>query len=228
MKVWFTADMLFGSDDVIERRERPFPLWKEMNEAIATRWNELVRPRDTVWILGGAVTARPDMWHEQLPWLARLNGVKYLLAGPTDTCLAGPQGHFDSPFVVKEVAEEYQRKGGLKAVITGAEYLKQRGKNKPVPIQIPLLGGESHGYPNVVLSAFHTPCGSSPDPFAQYRPNWRGRRDGQARYCVHGHAPWVVRDLPGTPPGREVNVCMDAWDFEPVPADLVASLLVDR
>jgi calcineurin-like phosphoesterase family protein len=224
MKIWFTADMLFGDDAVIQERERPFDSWTQMNEAIMDRWNILVRPADTVWILGGAVTFT-DWWRSQVPWLSRLNGRKYLLAGPHDRCLARYEGFKASA----QEYLEYRKHNGVIQVVTGAEYVKRRGNNKPVPIQIPLMGGEGHGYPNVVLSAFHTPYDSlRDDPFAVYRPRWRDRRDGQARYFVHGYAPWVVRDLEGREPGRELNVGMDAWDFEPVPADLVASLLVDQ
>lgn len=223
MKIWFTADMRFGDTGVIASRDRPFASADEMTDAIVTRWNELVRPNDTVWILGGAVTREERLWQSELSYLADLNGRKYLLAGPDDHCLAG----FYENWAFN--AGRYADDGELEAVITGAEYLKRRGNNKPVPIQIPLMGGAGHGYPNVVLSAFHTPYDSlTPDEFADYRPRWKERRDGQAPYFLHGHAPWVTRDLPGYDAGREINVGMDAWDFEPVPADLVASLLVDR
>lgn len=52
-----------------------------MNAAIVDRWNAVVQPRDTVWVLGDVAMSPRD-----LAPVARLNGRKTLVAGNHDSC----------------------------------------------------------------------------------------------------------------------------------------------
>jgi calcineurin-like phosphoesterase family protein len=215
-KAWFTSDLLLGSERALQERDRPFTNVDEMNESIIDAWNELVRPDDVVWILGGAVSIREDghlSMNAKLALLTRLQGTKYLLAGSGDACLPGRVGW-------RNWADIYREVGGLKAVITGEAFLKS-GR----PVQIPLLGGVGHGHMNALLSPFHYPLDAAmlPDQFKQHRPQRNSRSKTQATALIHGYAPWVIHKTPGP----QLNVSMDAWPFEPVPADVVASLLTD-
>lgn len=226
-RVWFTSDLMLGSERAAaEQYIFPGLSVERMNESIIDRWNKLVGPQDTVWILGNLVGGQTSVDRSNaLDAAWRLNGAKYLLAGPLDPCLDGA-----FPYASKE-AIRYRERAGLKAVITSKAYtnVDVPPARRHIPIQIPLLGGPSHGYLHVVLSAFHYPE-QAPNPFddhARYRPRWDKRRAGQSPYLVHGEAPWVVKDYPGTPAGRSLNVSMPAWHFEPVPAEMVASLLQD-
>lgn len=222
-RVWFTSDLLLGSEYAASNRG--FRTADEMNEAIIDRWNEQVRPEDTVWILGNLVGAP---WHAEnlaeLERARRLNGTRYLLAGPLDTCLSGK-----FPYASRAAAD-YREFAGLKAVITGKEFINHDTPpaRRRIPIQIPLMGGASHGHPNIVLSPFHYPePDAQDDDYALYRPRWEKRRAGQSPYLVHGEAPWVIKDYPGAPAGKALNVGMDAWGFVPVSAEMVADMLRD-
>lgn len=52
MTDWFTSDPHFGHRKIIEYQNRPFADVGEMNDTIIQRWNERVRPGDTLYILG--------------------------------------------------------------------------------------------------------------------------------------------------------------------------------
>lgn len=217
-RVWFTSDLLLGSERAAENRG--FGSARAMDDEIVSRWNELVRPRDTVWILGNLATlVSVGRSQVALGTAGLLTGSKYLIAGPFDSCLCGR-----FPYASK-AAVEYREVAGLKAVITGKEFINHDTppQRRGVPIQIPLMGGPSHGHPNVVLSPFHYPePDARDDDYALYRPKWEKRRAGQSPYLLHGEAPWVVRDYP---PGKSLNVGMDAWGCEPQSAEMVVDLL---
>lgn len=50
--IWFTADTHFWHKRVIEYCERPWSSVEAMNEGLIDRWNEVVKPDDTVYVLG--------------------------------------------------------------------------------------------------------------------------------------------------------------------------------
>lgn len=60
-------------------KERPWDTIEEMNEALISNWNSVVRPHDTVYNLGDVVINR-----SALPILHRLNGIKVLVKGNHD------------------------------------------------------------------------------------------------------------------------------------------------
>ena len=86
MTVWFTADLHFGHGNVIGYSSRPFANAEEMDAALIERWNAVVDPTDTVWVLGDVALGRIA---ETLPLVGALNGRKLLLAGNHDRCWSG-------------------------------------------------------------------------------------------------------------------------------------------
>lgn len=58
---------------------RPWDDVRDMDEAIITAWNEIVRPNDKIYDLGDCVMKRKD-----LPLIGKLNGKKRLIRGNHD------------------------------------------------------------------------------------------------------------------------------------------------
>lgn len=83
MAVWFTADTHFGHGGALGLFGRPFGSVAAMDEALVERWNRSVAQDDVVWHLGDvAVRQRPE---RVAALLARLTGLKHLVAGNNDT-----------------------------------------------------------------------------------------------------------------------------------------------
>lgn len=89
MTTFICADLHLGHSGITKflrpngEKERPWDSVEEMNEAIIANWNYVVRPKDTVIVLGDFVINR-----SALPLAARLNGTKELCMGNHDTMRA--------------------------------------------------------------------------------------------------------------------------------------------
>ena len=103
--IWFTADTHFEHANIVLHLNRPFRLkdsvedgkWISyemkqkcadlMSEAIITNWNNVVKPSDSVYILGDFIwlTCNKTKGREKVKsYLSRLNGKKYLIQGNHD------------------------------------------------------------------------------------------------------------------------------------------------
>ena len=80
---WFTSDLHFGHANIIRYCDRPFADVAAMNTGLIERWNAVVDPNDTVWVLGDVA-----MGHiaDSLPLIGRLHGTKHLVSGNHDRC----------------------------------------------------------------------------------------------------------------------------------------------
>lgn len=76
--IWFTSDHHFNHDNIRTHCNRPFKSVEDMNEALITLWNAVVRPGDIVYHLGDFA------WRDAESIIKRLNGEKYLIEGSHD------------------------------------------------------------------------------------------------------------------------------------------------
>ena len=84
-KTFFTADLHFGHENVLQFDNRPFNSVEEMDEELIKRWNNKVNPGDLVYILGDLIwKTRND---DAPTLLRRLNGQKILIKGNHDRFL---------------------------------------------------------------------------------------------------------------------------------------------
>ena len=88
MATFFTSDTHFGDHRVLNLYARPFTSVAEMDAALMAEWNEIVRPDDEIWHLGGF--ARTASAAAGL--LSRLNGRKHLIVGNNDITPSPGQG----------------------------------------------------------------------------------------------------------------------------------------
>ena len=82
-KKFYIADWHYGHNNILHYDNRPFKTVEEMNNELITRWNRVVAPCDTVYILGDMFWCN---WKESLPILDQLNGQKFLIKGNHDRC----------------------------------------------------------------------------------------------------------------------------------------------
>ena len=86
MNTFLCADLHLSHKGIVKflrsdgvTKERPWNTIEEMDEALIENWNKVVKPKDTVIVLGDVVINR-----SALPQLARLNGNKELIKGNHD------------------------------------------------------------------------------------------------------------------------------------------------
>lgn len=88
--IWFTADLHFFHKNILKHHPcRPgaqYVMHSEfgvqvMNETLIENWNEVVNPRDEVWVLGDFSFGTPE---EKARIFGHLNGSKHLIAGNHD------------------------------------------------------------------------------------------------------------------------------------------------
>lgn len=81
-RIWFTSDMHYGHANIIKYANRPFKHVDEMDRTMIERWNQVVRPDDTVWVLGDVAFYKDTARTTSL--IARLPGKKHLVWGNHD------------------------------------------------------------------------------------------------------------------------------------------------
>lgn len=77
-EIFFTADTHFDHASIIVHTQRPFETVEEMNETLVENWNKVVKPKDTVYILGDFA------WKRHMHWQGRLRGHQILIKGNHD------------------------------------------------------------------------------------------------------------------------------------------------
>mgnify|MGYP002624377539 CR=1 FL=1 len=95
-RTFYTADLHFGHNSIIQKCNRPFTTADEMDEAMILLWNGRVRPEDTVYVAGD-FCYKAKCKPEEYP--RRLNGHKILVRGNHDNWIeANPTaaGMFDN------------------------------------------------------------------------------------------------------------------------------------
>lgn len=208
---WFAADHYLGCEQAIRWFQRPFGSVDEMNKTIIDRHNMLIEDHDIVWLLGNIVTG--EDFDASLKLIKELNGVKYLIAGRRDRCFDGFE--VDSGQRDPKYRDQWVRRyldAGIKHVVTGSGIAKRTGK--PVRIR---LG-------NWPVDLAHFARDTDGPAREDYPRPWRPRRvPGAPTWLVHGsvHTAWIEHD-------RQINVGVDAWNFSPVPAEVIAGLIDDH
>ena len=86
MTIWFTSDWHLGHENIIRFCKRPFNDAKEMDEALLTYHNELVKPYDHVYHLGDVSMERGSKVKQEefIKQVDKFHGHKRLLLGNHD------------------------------------------------------------------------------------------------------------------------------------------------
>lgn len=79
--IYFTAGLLFGNEDAITFRHRPFSSVEQMDNQIIKNWNDTIKDDDTVYIIGDMFSLSKG---SPKKYLTQLKGRKYLVFGFAD------------------------------------------------------------------------------------------------------------------------------------------------
>ena len=85
MTTFFTSDIHFMHDKEFLYGPRGFSSIGEMNESVVERWNSVVRPGDTVYVLGDLMLGGTSGTEAGIQLLSRLNGDLRIIIGNHDT-----------------------------------------------------------------------------------------------------------------------------------------------
>lgn len=82
MTTFVTSDLHFGHEQEFLYVPRGFSSVEEHDEAIIKRWNEVITPEDTVWVLGDLMLGNNELGLQKLK---RLNGHLNIVRGNHDS-----------------------------------------------------------------------------------------------------------------------------------------------
>ncbi len=197
MKTYFTSDTHYYHHNVIRYCSRPYASVEEMNEDMVKKWNEIVKPEDTVYVLGDfSLAFRPVEIFS-----FRLNGIRKLVPGNHDMLHS---------FHRKSRHKENQDKWIQKYKDYGWEVLPEQTT----------LDLEGLGTVNLCHHPYAGPyeLENGGDKYAKWRPV----DDGKILLCGHVHEKWQSRKSPkGT---LMINVGVDVHGFKPVSLEQIIAI----
>lgn len=100
MNIYATSDLHFHHKKILEYESRPFSSIAEMNETLIENWNQLVKPEDTIYIIGDFSFGREQ---ETQNLLERLKGKKHLIFGNHDKLSPKCLSKFESSSIYREL-----------------------------------------------------------------------------------------------------------------------------
>ena len=171
-KIWITSDLHFGHNKPFIYKPRGFNSIKEHDEKIIKKWNSIVKPDDTVYILGDIMLNDNNAGMEKL---RKLNGWKYLAIGNHDTEIRIPL--YRTIWNVRKVEYVYQiRYKGINFYMTHYPTLTDNfDYNKPLKSRTINLCGHRH----------------IQDPFADWDKGFIFHTELDTNNCE----PWLLDDI---------------------------------
>lgn len=202
MKTWFTADLHFGHERIIELCGRPFSSVEEMNEQLLENLNSCISSSDRLIILGDICMGKLE---DSLQLLKRIEAAELvLIPGNHDRWSAAYEHRGDVAFKREVFRRRYEEvRPGIIAIPDRRAFSAWIGAND-------FLFGTDHPLSRAWFSHY-PPTGDShtdEDRYAHLRPF----DDGLPVVHGHVHTEWRVRD-------RQFNVGVDVNEFKPVVED---------
>lgn len=195
--IYFTSDNHYWHNNVIRYCDRPFVSVEEMNEAMILNWNNMVRPEDTVYVLGDfSLAFRAVETISQ-----RLMGHKILIPGNHD---------FLHSYHKKSRKEDNRKIWIQKYVDYGWQVLPEQ-----TTLDVPGVA---------TFNLCHHPYSDETGEGDKYA-RWRPVDDGRILLCGHIHEKWKTKRSPKDT--LQVNVGVDVWDMAPVSLDRIVELIND-
>lgn len=195
--IYFSSDQHYWHNNVIRYCARPYASVEEMNEDMVLKWNTIVRPEDTVYVLGDFSLAFRAV--ETFP--QRLMGNKILVPGNHDFCHS-----YHKKSRTPENREKWIQ--------------KYRDHGFTVLAEQVTLDLEGLGTVNMCHHPYAGPyeLEGGGDKYEKWRPV----DDGKILLCGHVHEKWQTRKSPkGT---LMINVGVDQHGFAPVSLEQIIAI----
>lgn len=193
---YFTSDEHFWHFNVIRYCTRPYKTVEEMNEDMVKKWNETIKPEDTVYVLGDFSLA----FRSVEIYSFQLNGLRLLVPGNHDMLHSYHKRSRD-----KENQEKWIQKYRDYGWIVLPEQTR--------------LDLEGLGTVNLCHHPYSTQY--EIDNGDKYN-SWRPVDDGKLLLCGHVHEKWQTSRSPkGT---LMINVGVDVHGFVPVSLDQIIAI----
>lgn len=197
--IWFTSDQHIGHKLVSELRG--FGSTEEHDAALARNWDRMVKPDDTVWVLGDVCVSRPQC---MAAWMLARPGHKRLIYGNHDEVHGM---HRDSH---KNLQKPCWR--DTFEILQAFARIRVAGQN--VLLSHLPYPGTSEGY------------GSDGRPFDDRYAQWRLQDLGQI--LLHGHTHRREKRSTSQCGSLQVHVGLDGWGLTPVHLSQIEEIIGDR
>ncbi len=110
MSVLYISDTHFGHENIMKHCNRPFSSVKEMDDFMIQNWNNNVKPKDDVYILGDFCFKTGN---DPKYYLDRLNGHMHIILGNHDK----PLKHITHPKIVSIKMYDEIKDNGKKVIL---------------------------------------------------------------------------------------------------------------
>ena len=187
--IFFSSDLHFFHANVIKYCDRPYSSVEEMNEDMIEKWNSVVKPEDSVYVLGDISLAfRPIEAFSH-----RLVGTRYLVPGNHDWC------------------HSFHKKGRKDREKWIGEY-ERYGWNVMSEQTSMIL--EEIGEVNLCHHPYGNENSNDGEEYHDKYAKWRPIDNGKVLLCGHVHEKWQTKkSSAGT---LMINVGVDVHKFIPI------------
>lgn len=141
--IWFTSDLHFNHANIIKFCNRPWKTTEEMDEALISNWNSVVKPNDLIFDLGDFAFADRDKW---IKLLEQLNGKHYLILGNHD--ITRWPGNKVLPLFERVEHQLTLKIDGRKVYLNHYPFLCYGGTYRDSTSKVYQLFGHTHSGPN--------------------------------------------------------------------------------
>lgn len=141
--IWFTSDLHFNHANIIRFCNRPWKTTEEMDEALISNWNSVVKPNDLIFDLGDFAFADRDKW---IKLLEQLNGKHYLILGNHD--ITRWPGNKVLPLFERVEHQLTLKIDGRKVYLNHYPFLCYGGTYRDSASKVYQLFGHTHSGPN--------------------------------------------------------------------------------
>lgn len=141
--IWFTSDLHFNHANIIKFCNRPWKTTEEMDKALISNWNSVVKPNDLIFDLGDFAFADRDKWIELLE---QLNGKHYLILGNHD--ITRWPGNKVLPLFERVEHQLTLKIDGRKVYLNHYPFLCYGGTYRDNTSKVYQLFGHTHSGPN--------------------------------------------------------------------------------